>query len=139
MLFGTGLEAYDAFGLQALRTLLHLEFNGLALVEGLVPIGLNRRKVHKDVLSGLTLNKSIAFGGVEPLHSTLLSAHFLTPVFIHKAELSYSWDRPESYLRLRVASTRHKKRPAGGLPVGLVERVKRNSRATNARNTVAYN
>jgi hypothetical protein len=76
-----GLEAYYAFSLQALGALLHFEFNGLPLVEGLVPVGLNRREVHKDVLTGLALDKSIALGGVEPLHCTLLSTHFFDSYF----------------------------------------------------------
>ena len=39
--FGTGLETYNAFGLQPLRSLLHFEFNSLPFVQRLVTVGLN--------------------------------------------------------------------------------------------------
>jgi hypothetical protein len=53
------LETNYVFGLKALRSLLHFEFNRLPFVEGLVPFGLNRRKVHENVLARLALNEPI--------------------------------------------------------------------------------
>jgi len=70
-----GLEAYDVLGLQTLGALLDFELNRLSFVEGLVPIGLNGRKVHENVLTGLALDESVALSRIEPLYCTLLSAH----------------------------------------------------------------
>jgi hypothetical protein len=72
----TGLEARDAFGLETLRSLLDLKFDGLPFVEGLITLGLDGREMHEDVLTGLALYESIALGGVEPLDGTLFSAQF---------------------------------------------------------------
>src|SRR5262245_16750475 len=63
------------FRLQPLGALLHLEFDTLPLIECLVSIRLNRRKVHKHVFSRLALNEAVTLRRVKPLHRTLLFAH----------------------------------------------------------------
>lgn len=74
------LEADDGFRLQALGSLFHFKFNGLAFVKGFVTLGLNCTVVHEDVLAALTLNEPIALAGVKPLYSSLFSAQLLTPL-----------------------------------------------------------
>jgi len=63
------------FGLQALWSLLDFEFNRLPFVECFVPLGLNRREVDENVLTGLALDEPIALGRIEPLDSALLFCH----------------------------------------------------------------
>jgi len=72
---GGCLEADDVLGLQAFRARLHLELNCLSFVQRLIPFRLNGRKVHKDIFTGLTLDKPVAFAGVKPLYCSLFS-HF---------------------------------------------------------------
>jgi len=76
------LEGHYALGLQALGALLDLELDGLAFIQGLVSIGLDRRKMDKDVLTGLALNKAVALGRIKPLHCSLFCSHF-TLLLIH--------------------------------------------------------
>jgi hypothetical protein len=70
------LQAHDAFGLQTLGALLDLEFDCLALIQSLVSLALDGRKMNENVLSGLALDESITLGRIEPLHCTLLFSHF---------------------------------------------------------------
>src|SRR5579862_4341814 len=69
------LEAHDVLSLQTLRSLLDFKLDGLPFVQALIAFSLNCREVHEDILAGLALNESVAFAGVEPLHSSLFS-HF---------------------------------------------------------------
>jgi len=57
--------------LQTLGPTYDLEFNGLALVERAVAIGLNRGEMDENVLSGLALDESEALARVKPLYSSL--------------------------------------------------------------------
>jgi hypothetical protein len=71
------LQAYNVLGLQAFWALLNFEFDCLSFVKALVPIGLDSREVHEDVLTGLALDEPVALRCVEPLDCTLLFAHRL--------------------------------------------------------------
>lgn len=64
--------AQDIRGQKALGPLHELIFDGFTLVEGPIAIFLNSGKVDEDVFAGRALNEAIAFGSVEPLHSSLL-------------------------------------------------------------------
>src|SRR6185312_1200116 len=57
------LPAFSSFG--------HAEFNRLAFLQTAVSAALNRREMHKDILSTLTRDKTKAFVGVEPLNCSL--------------------------------------------------------------------
>jgi len=57
---------------KALGTFQKLILHCLAFVKGPVAIFLDSGKVDEDVLPGRALNEAIAFGSVEPLHSSLL-------------------------------------------------------------------
>jgi hypothetical protein len=59
-------------GVQSLRPLLTLKLNGLAFVEALIAVFLDRGEMDKDVFPGRTLNEAIALGPIEPLHYTVL-------------------------------------------------------------------
>ena len=50
-----------------------------AFIQGPIPLRLNRREVHEDVLSVLALDKAIALGCVKPLHCTFF---FHLPMFL---------------------------------------------------------
>jgi hypothetical protein len=65
------LEAYDVLSLQALRALLDLELDSLSLIERLIAVGLNGRKVYENVLAGLALDESVSLAGIEPLYCSL--------------------------------------------------------------------
>jgi hypothetical protein len=116
----TELEAYDVLRLKAFGAFLDLKLDGLTLIQSLVAVGLNGRKVNENILAGLALNESVSLAGVEPLHSSL---------FFHVSRTSLF----SSYLCFSFASSRHKKRPQG--TVALQPRnyvTKANTRATNA-------
>jgi hypothetical protein len=68
------LETNYVFGLKALRSLLHFEFNVLAFVQCFVSIGLNRGEVNEHIFAGLPLDKAVTFRCVKPFHNTLLFA-----------------------------------------------------------------
>jgi len=65
------LEACDVLCLKAFRTLLHLEFNCLTLIQGLVTVHLNGGEVYEYIFTGLTLDESVALRSIEPLHCSL--------------------------------------------------------------------
>ena len=71
------LEGGNVRSLQALRTADHFELNRLPVVQRLIPVGLNRGEVDENVLSGLALDESKAFAGIEPLYCSLFSQLFL--------------------------------------------------------------
>ena len=62
-------------GLRALRTLHDLELHPLALVEGPVPVGLDRRVVDEDVLTAVDGDEAVTLFAVEPLHGALCHVH----------------------------------------------------------------
>jgi hypothetical protein len=65
-----GLNSIHVLGLQALRALLDLELNLRTFIQATVPVGLDGREMHKHVVATGALDKSIAFGGIKPLHNT---------------------------------------------------------------------
>src|SRR5277367_1014799 len=58
-------------GVQSFRPLLALELDGLAFVEALIAVFLNRGEVDEDIFSSRALNEAITLGPVEPLHDTV--------------------------------------------------------------------
>lgn len=66
------LAAADVLCLETLRSLYTFELYRLAFVQAAVAIFLNDRVVHKDVFSSATLDKTVTFRTVKPLHSSLL-------------------------------------------------------------------
>lgn len=135
---GRGLQTHNALGLQAFGSLLHLEFDRLAFVKGLVPISLNGRKVNENVLARLSLNESITLGCIEPLDCTLLSTHFWCSYFIHKAELSrpLAGTAPKAICGLGLSLQPPQKKADGRLPGSLVGRVKRKHKSNKREQSV---
>jgi hypothetical protein len=79
------LEASDVRSLQALGPAGDFEFNRLAFVQRLVPLGLNGREVDENVLAGLALDEPKTLAGIEPLHCSLFShlcTHFSFELFV---------------------------------------------------------
>ena len=71
------LNSCYVLGLQTFGTLLHLELNLRALIQGTVSRCLDSRKVDKYVIARGALDKTIALRGVEPFHDTFFShLHF---------------------------------------------------------------
>jgi len=64
------LNRTDLFRLKALGPLLYDECHLRALFKGAVSAGLDGRKMHEDIFPIFTRQKSKAFGGVKPLHSS---------------------------------------------------------------------
>jgi hypothetical protein len=62
------------FRLQALRPLLHFEFHLLPFIQCLIAVRLDGGEMNENIFARLSLNKSIPFGRVEPLHYTLFFA-----------------------------------------------------------------
>jgi hypothetical protein len=56
------------FSLEALRPALYNERNARALIEGAIPGRLDRGKMDEYVFPVLSLDKSVSFAGVKPLH-----------------------------------------------------------------------
>src|SRR6266436_5690481 len=69
------LDRGNVLSLKAFRALFHFKLHGLPFVKGLVAVHGNRREVHENIFSGLALNETKAFGGIEPLHCSLF-LHF---------------------------------------------------------------
>jgi len=61
--------------LRALRTLDDVEFNFVALFEGLVSFELDRAVVNEDIRSSVPSEKAKAFGVIEPFDLTLVLSH----------------------------------------------------------------
>ena len=75
---------YDVRGVKAFGALLAFKFDRVALVQSLIAVLLYRGEVYKDILTGGTLNKSVSFGSVEPLHNAIfLQANFLSELVNH--------------------------------------------------------
>src|SRR3954470_16684475 len=69
------LQRADVLRLRALLALSHVELDALVLVEGLVPLRLDRREVAEDVGAAVVLgDEPKALLRVEPLHSALSHA-----------------------------------------------------------------
>src|SRR5262245_48081884 len=60
----------DVLGFLALAAWTHVELDGLALVEGLVPVPLDVGVVNEDVVAALSCNEAEALLGVEELDGT---------------------------------------------------------------------
>jgi hypothetical protein len=67
---GKNLCSNYVLGLQTLWSLLHLELHLRAFIQRTITVRLDRRKVNEYVVAARTLDKSVAFGGVKPLHNT---------------------------------------------------------------------
>src|SRR6266404_4382196 len=65
------LEACNVLSLKALRALLHFKLDCLTFAEGLVTVHHDRREVHENILSSLTLDESEPFRSIKPLHRSL--------------------------------------------------------------------
>lgn len=63
--------AHYVGSVEAFWALLAFKFDGIALIEGLIAVFLNCRKVNKYIFAGRTLNKAVPLGTVKPLHNTL--------------------------------------------------------------------
>ncbi len=61
----------DVDGLESLGTLLDVELDGGAFGQGTITIALNRRKMYEHIFSAGSLDKTVSFGFVKPLHYTL--------------------------------------------------------------------
>jgi hypothetical protein len=72
------LRLAHVLGLQSLGTLLHLELHLRTFVQATVAVGLDGGKVNEHIVAARSLDKSIAFGGIEPLHDTFFP-HYTSP------------------------------------------------------------
>jgi hypothetical protein len=63
--------AHNIGCVESLGALLAFKFYRIALVQGLVSIFLDSGEVYKDILPSGTLDKSISFGSIEPLHHAI--------------------------------------------------------------------
>jgi hypothetical protein len=62
--------------------LLAFELHRIALVQGLVSVLLDSRKMNEDIFSRGTLDKSVSFGSVEPFHYAIfLQANTLSRLY----------------------------------------------------------
>src|SRR5690606_29204421 len=68
---GYRLQRPDVVRLESFRTLDRLEFDGLSVIERLVPVHDDLRPVAEHVLATLDGDEAVALLGVEPLHSAL--------------------------------------------------------------------
>ena len=114
-------EADDGFRLQALGSLFHFKFNGLAFVEGLVTLGLNGTVVHEDVFTALPLNEPVALAGVKPLYCSLFSTQLLTPL--------------NGKLFALVVASRVQKKGRKGISPGSLVDVSKSSHKSNKRSS----
>jgi hypothetical protein len=72
------LDGYNVGGLKTLRAILNRKFDALAFLKGTKAFALNCRKVDKHIGAILSLNKAVAFAGIEPLdRSSYTFAHFV--------------------------------------------------------------
>jgi hypothetical protein len=75
------LIAHYVEGVQALGTLLALKIDRIPLIQDLEATLLNRREMHKYVFASGTLNETVSFSAIEPLHYTTFS-HKYSPSLI---------------------------------------------------------
>ena len=103
----SGLRRFDYFlSLQTFRTLYHREFDLLAFLKGTITIGLDGGVMHEHIATLGPFNEPVAFGIVEPLHSTCLStAHSLRDPFQIIKNLSYMFLKFEEASKPKPALT----------------------------------
>lgn len=101
------LRRFDYFlSLQTLRTLYHREFHLLAFLKGTISIGLDGGVMYKHIAALGPFNEPVAFGIVEPLHSTCLSTtHLLRDPFQIIKNLSYMFLKFEEASKPKPALT----------------------------------
>src|SRR5271157_2913518 len=71
------LRASHILGLQAFGAPLHLELDLRAFLKRPISGHLDRREVHKDIISVRALDEAIALRGVKPFHNTFFSHEHL--------------------------------------------------------------
>jgi hypothetical protein len=62
---------HDVRGVESLGALLAFELNRITLVQSLVSVLLDSGKMNEDIFSRGTLDKTVSFGSVEPLHHAI--------------------------------------------------------------------
>ena len=72
------LEGLDVRGLEALGSFGHFEFNSLAIIQRLIAISHDRRKMYEYIFAALALDESKALAGIKPLHCSLFFTHCVT-------------------------------------------------------------
>src|SRR5438477_3245410 len=97
---GNRSDSIDVLGLQTLGTLLDLEFHLRAFVQRTVAVRLDSRKVHKHVIAGGSLDKSVSLGGVKPLNNTFFF-HLRSPdsLFARRDRLPNAQKATKGFLR----------------------------------------
>jgi hypothetical protein len=76
------LEAGNVLCLKAFGAFLYFKFDCLTFVERFVSVHHDRREVHENIFTGLTLDKTIALRSIEPLDCSLfLHCHYLTRAY----------------------------------------------------------
>ena len=76
------LEAGNVLCLKAFGAFLYFKFHCLTFVERFVSVHHDRREVHENIFTGLTLDKTIALRSIEPLDCSLfLHCHYLTRAY----------------------------------------------------------
>jgi hypothetical protein len=72
------LQRPHVLGLQALRSLRHLEFHTLPFLQAAEAAGLDCGEMHEDILATLAADKTISLGVVKPLYCSLF--HILVQI-----------------------------------------------------------
>ena len=62
---------HDIGGIESLGALLAFELHRIALVQGLISVLLDSGEMNEDILSSRTLDESVSFGPIEPLHHAI--------------------------------------------------------------------
>jgi hypothetical protein len=65
------LQLHDILSLQSFGALCRLKFNAVAFIQRLEAAGLNGGVMNKNVIPGITADKTITFFVVKPLNCTL--------------------------------------------------------------------
>src|SRR6266852_6334424 len=68
--FGRELCSNYVLGLQTFWPLLHLELHLRTYIQRTITVRLDCRKVNEYVVAARSLDKSVALGGIKPLHDT---------------------------------------------------------------------
>lgn len=74
-----GLQLCYILSLESFGAFSHFEFNTVAFVERFEATALNGAVMHKDIISGITADKTIAFFVIKPLHGSLFFHLFSYP------------------------------------------------------------
>ena len=67
---GIKSNSHYVLGLQSFGALLNLELHLRAFIQGAIPVGLDGRKVNEHIVAARSLDETITFRGIEPLHCT---------------------------------------------------------------------